>query len=141
MTKHQLAEMLNGREIGEEILDAESKIAAGVGLVVMFGYSDDNIEIRGAFTEEIGAFNGTTIFMHSGGILDDPDSNGCEKCKQRLIEERKKCAPIACEWNTDGYSWVIITPVSIPFEPFDIMEDGEKFCRGVVFEAKHLPKI
>jgi hypothetical protein len=38
-------------------------------------------------------------------------------------------------WDTEGYSWVYET--EMPHASFDIMEDGETYCRGIVVE---LPK-
>lgn len=51
MTKEQMAALLNGREYGDEITRAEHQIARASGLVVVFGYSDDNMEVRGAWGE------------------------------------------------------------------------------------------
>ena len=41
MTAKELAELLNGREYGNEITSDEEKLAKESGLVVVFGYSDD----------------------------------------------------------------------------------------------------
>ena len=46
MTKEELAAMLNGREYGKEITKAEEEKAKANGLVVIYGYSDDNVELR-----------------------------------------------------------------------------------------------
>lgn len=46
-TRDSFAAMLDGREIGKEMSQEEEKIAASNGLTVVFGYSDDNIEVRG----------------------------------------------------------------------------------------------
>ena len=48
MTKESLAALLNGREIGNEIEHGEAKAAKEHGLVVVYGYSDDGMEVRGA---------------------------------------------------------------------------------------------
>ena len=48
ITKEQLAETLNGNEIGNEITKEQEQQAKENGLVVVFGYSDDNMELRGA---------------------------------------------------------------------------------------------
>lgn len=46
-----VAEKLNGREYGHELDDYEAEQLESIGLVVAFGYSDDNVEFRGAFNE------------------------------------------------------------------------------------------
>ena len=60
-TMKEFAEMLSDRSIGEEICKDEKRRAADLGLVVVYGYSDDNVELRGAIDEEVGAWNGATI--------------------------------------------------------------------------------
>lgn len=50
--------MLNGREYGDEITREEEAMAKAHGLVVVFGYSDDNMEFCGAITDEVGCYDG-----------------------------------------------------------------------------------
>lgn len=40
-------------------------------------------------------------------------------------------AKVKINWCKDGYSWTYDT--DIPHECFDVYEDGEKYCRGIVF--------
>ena len=143
MTKEQLAEKLNGREYLDEITDEECAAAKAAGLVVIFGYSDDNVELRGAIKEEIGMWDGGTLYLHQGGVLDDPDAVDCDRCLKRLKEEQKKCVAIGCCWDANPYSWLIKpdTDGSIPFAPFEIVEGKEKFCRGIVVELNVLPSL
>ena len=54
MTAKELAEMLTGREYGMEITRGEAQRAADAGLVVVYGYSDDNVEFAGAIDGEVG---------------------------------------------------------------------------------------
>ena len=48
MTSKELAELLNGREYGEETTPEIIKLAKDNGLVIVYGYSDDNTELEGA---------------------------------------------------------------------------------------------
>lgn len=129
MTKEKLAAMLNGREYGNEITQEEENAAKAAGLVVVFGYSDDNAELRGAIYEEIGvADEGSEIFVNKTGLL----TNECENEECPYLEELKKqCAVIEPLWDKEGYSWIYKT--AIPHATFNIVEDGEKYCRGIVF--------
>lgn len=135
MTKEQLAEMLNGREYGSEITKAEEREASTHRLVVVFGASDDNVEFRGAIDEEEFAFEGGTFLVSRVGVFDNDHSCNCPYCGFDKAKERGVL--IEAEWNHKGYSWVIST--KIPHAAFDIMEDGEKFCRGIVFSIADLP--
>lgn len=80
-------------------------VAEENGLVVVFGVSDDLCEIRGAEDDEIDCFDG-----------DEATIAG---------------AKVKINWCKDGYSWTYDT--DIPHECFDVYEDGEKYCRGIVF--------
>ena len=141
MTKEQLATQLNGREYGDEITDEECAAAKAAGLVVIFGYSDDYVELRGAIKEEIGMWDGGKLYLHRGGVLDDPDAVDCDRCLKRLKEEQKKCAEVVCGWSVNDYSWFISPPAAVNAAVFDILEGKEKFCRGIVVELDALPSL
>lgn len=141
ITKESAAARMHGREYGDEIEKGEERDLKAAGLVAIFGYSDDNIELRGAISDEVGAYSGTKLYLHRGGVLPDPESEECERCARRLQALRKKCVRIACLWSEIvGYSWFIRAD-DIKSRPFDIMEDGEKFCRGIVIDANDLPIV
>lgn len=118
----KLAAQISGREYGSEITPEITKEAADNRLLIITGYSDDNIEFYGIFREEIDAYEGENLYV---------SRRGAYKVKK---PDRVK---IECQWHTNGYSWFI--SAEIPFAPFDIMEDGDKFCRGIVISADDLP--
>lgn len=140
LTKETLAAQLNGREYLEEITDAEDLAAHDAGLVVVFGYSDDNTEFKGAIDDELGCYDGGEFYLHRGGILTDPSNGDCEHCGERAEKQQKHCAELKALWGVGGYSWQI-EMASVPHATFDIVEDGEKFCRGIVFSIDDLPTL
>lgn len=135
MTKEQLAEKLNGREYLEEITDAESTQAREDGLLVVFGYSDDNVEFRGAFSDELGCYEGGDIFITRDGPLDDHEDCKCEYCGYNMAERRS--VKIEAVWSVGDYSWQFKT--ALPHAAFDIKEGDEKFCQGIVINFNDLP--
>lgn len=138
-TKESLANLINGREYRSEITDAEIRAAKAAGLVVIFGYSDDNIELRGAIDEEVGAYDGTTFTIDAKGLAPQWDEDGMSiKAARDYFEREGKGVKIEAKWDAEGYSWVI--RADMPFAVFDIMEDGEKFCRGIVIDIRDLAK-
>jgi hypothetical protein len=139
MKKETLAATLNGREYGQEISPDEEKQAKSNGLVIVFGYSDDNVEFRGAINEELGCGENTVIQLHSKGILDYPKHEcDCNFCNYKPIANQ--CAEIKTLWcKIPDYSWTYET--SIPHAVFDILEDGGTYCRGIVFSISDLPQI
>lgn len=138
MTPQEFASILNGREYGNEITETEEKEAKRQGLVVLFGYSDDNAEFRGAIDAEAGCYNGGEIRIHRKGLLaSHNDPCECQFCGYQAAAA--KCAVIHAEWGKDGYSWTYRT--NLLHATFDILEDGEKFCRGIVFNVSDLPTL
>lgn len=133
MTPHELAAQLNGREYLNEITKGEEESARRDGHVVVFGYSDDNTEFRGAVCDEVGAYNGANHFVHpTKGLLQGHDGVcDCQYCGyESLLKQSSKVEAVWHDGEND-YSWTFKT--SIPHATFDIMEDGKKFCRGIVF--------
>lgn len=136
-TMKEFAETLSGRSIGEEICKDEEKRAAGLGLVVVYGYSDDNVELRGAIDEEVGAYDGTTIRLTKTGVLQGPACDSAENCECPYFSAAKNAAKtIEAVWGAGGVSWTFET--DIPHETFNIYEDGELFCVGIVFSVEDL---
>jgi hypothetical protein len=141
MNAIELAALLNGREYGSELAEMEELQARKDGLLVIFGYSDDNIELRGAFRDEIGANNGRTLFLHRTGIIDRSEAEDCDRCRERLKEQADQCVAVPCLWNANGWSWWI-TPPSLPtVGTFEIYDGGEPYCRGLVLTVAELPML
>lgn len=133
MTAKELAKMLDRREYGMEIMPGEERDIKDAGLVVVYGYSNDNVELRGAINEEVWAWDGTTIYLNTAGVLLKPD---CEDCNRGdcpyFSQALEKAKTIEAVWNSPGDPcWTFET--DIPHETFTIMEDGEPFCVGIVF--------
>lgn len=137
MTKEELAGILNGVQMGkedaDEILMAKAKQS---GLVIVFGYSDDNVEFAGAFNEEFSAFGGTTLLLRKRGVYEKKHTCDCAHCGHK--EAIASAATLKAQWcKTKDYSWTFET--KIPHAAFDVLEDEEKFCRGLVFSVNDLP--
>lgn len=122
MTAKELSKMLSGREYGMEISKDEERKAADAGLVVAYGYSDDNVEFRGAIDEEVGAYEDTTIYITKDGLLEEPACNDAENCTCPYFEAAKNAAKtITAIWR-DGESPSRIFSTDIPHETFNIYE-------------------
>lgn len=145
MTKFELAAQLNGREYREEITPEEEKLAKDAGLVVIFGASDDLCEFRGAIDEEVGANNGVVIRLTKNGPLHEiyrDDKEILEKYGLLAVAEKRfdEAPKIHVQWAPTGsYSWVIET--HLPRATFDILEDGQPYCQGIVIDHADLPEF
>jgi hypothetical protein len=145
MNKETLAEMINGRSYRNEIYKEEEQIAKESGLVVIFGASDDLIEFRGAIYDEIGAYEGTHFTIATPGteIPIDEDEETYRKAKELEAIPIEKENPtkknmFEAVWcpNEPKCSWLIKT--DLPHSTFDIMEDDELYCRGIIIEVSTL---
>lgn len=116
MTLKEFAKLLDGREYLHEITKEEEALAKELGFVVVFGYSDDNTELRGAIDDEIGCYD--------GGVL---EHDGLPS----VIYADWRPKDIDCSWAYD---------TSIPHENFNIYEDGELYCVGVVCDINESKK-
>lgn len=132
MTAKELAAALSGREYGMEIMPGEERDAKDAGLVVVYGYSDDNVEFRGAIDAEVGAWEGATIYITPSGLLEEPACDSAENCECPYFAAAKKTAKtIDAVWGRGGTPWTFET--NIPHETFTVFEDGEPFCVGIIF--------
>ena len=138
LTKEQLAETLNGNEYGNEITKEQEQQAKENGLVVVFGYSDDLMELKGALDAEFGScFEGGEIkFTKEGKQIDEDDMEVLEK--YNLVPKLNTIEAVWGErWGGDETcSWQYKS--DIPHSTFKIMEDGELYCVGMVFNLSDL---
>jgi len=131
MDAKELAAKLNGREYLHEITRGEAELAKASGLVVVYGASDDLIEFRGAIRDEGGA-PGDVLIDAKGALPSWDSASECEESAQEYFERKAKARTITALWAKEpGYSWTYKT--DIPHETFEIVEGGELYCRGIVF--------
>ena len=125
----EASEQLSGCEYGDEgSLELFDKMDEH-GLVAVFGASDDLMEFRGKIYDELGAYNGTTAYLDSGGLLvNDCDSDECPHFER----DKESAQTIEAIWDKNNIPWTYKT--SIPHTSFKVMEDGEIYCVGIVFK-------
>lgn len=134
MNKEEMAKRLNGREIGSETTIEDLDYADGYGLVIIYGRSDDCVEIEGAISDEVSCYGGITMYFDINGLFKS-------KCKNHDCAYantlRRKCKTVKAVWcgeNKPAWSY----ETDIPHSTFDIFENGELFCIGIVFELSAL---
>ena len=133
MKRNEFAKKLNGCQYRNELTEEDEKFAKDSGMVVVFGASDDLMEFRGAIYDEVSAWEGGSAFVTKDGMLEnDCDNEDCP-CYER---EKEKAQEIRAIWDTttergENVSWLIKT--DIPHITFNVMEDDEIYCVGLVF--------
>jgi hypothetical protein len=133
------AEKLNGIEYpANEIYRANKDIKAD-GLIIAYGMSDDLLEFVGCIGDEVGAWEGQTVKLTPKPSIFNADEN--KETFEYKSMEIAQFPRITAIWgprdkgNKVWASWDISTDLPV-YEVFNIMEDGELFGRGIIFEAK-----
>lgn len=130
------ANLMNGREYGDEIAKVEEELAKEHGIVLVFGASDDLMELRGAIHDELGCYDGGIAYLTENGLF----SYECEALDDCPHEERRKlnCKQIKAIWNKDWPCWSYET--TIPHHTFCIVDDDPEgaYCQGIAFEVRWL---
>lgn len=141
MTKEELAASLTGREYCDEITAAEETEARAAGLVVVFGASDDLMEFRGSINDEFGCYNGGVALVDANGLIDRAQiDDSDDEAIADFVSRKKKASTIEALWADEGsYSWTYKT--DIPHATFEVVVDGEPYCRGIVFALTDLKAV
>ena len=131
MNAKELAALLDGREYTRNTITKDEAVQALVaGLVILIGASDDNMDFHGAIRDQISCYDGGTAYLTSAGLL----TNECEDedCPH-FAKLKAQAATIEAVWADEStpYAWHYKT--SIPHATFEVLEDGEKYCLGIVF--------
>ena len=133
MITKEIAAILDGMEYGEDIKEQDIQYAKENGAVIVFGASDDLMEFRGAIYDESDCYGGAFTYLDKDGLLHNKcDNEDCPYFQERLLHAKY----IEAIWGSEGYSWIYKT--GIPHETFEILEEGQKYCRGIVFAMEDL---
>lgn len=142
LSKEDFAARLNGRQYRKEMTPEDRTVARASRLVVIYGASDDLIEIEGLVDDEAGG-EGMTYFDEKGFLpplleyLKEVEGSANENAKvarraQEWLARLGRAVAVTGHWNHEGYSWFFET--SAPAATFDVMEDDERYCRGLVVQ-------
>jgi len=139
MTAQELATKLDGSEYPFRVTPTVLGIAVAEGLLIVYGASDDLMEFEGAWRDEAGVYDGGVVTIDRNGLIPEfgqveHEVSACEK----WLARNKFAAKIEALWCAEeGYSWTYKT--DIPHATFNVMEDGESYCRGLVIALSDLP--
>ncbi len=138
----ELAIKLNCRNYTQEITKEEASEAKESGLIVIFGSSDDLVEFKGAITEELN--DGIILLIPKGikvMITDEDEGESWEEGGEEAIAiQLKDDAEMGKNRIEAEYSqecvWSFKT--EIPHHIFNIFDDGDPYCVGIVIDEKDL---
>ena len=135
LSAKQFANILNLRDFSEGLYEIEAECAKRNGLVIVYGYSDDVIELAGAIRTSGDCFQGDDFHLVK--------NMGC----WNLAEGAGKCNNISALWyscdalNDFGECVPWSYKTDIPCEHFYVTREGEPYCEGFVFSINDLKRI
>ena len=140
-TPTDIAAALQCVEYGAYCITADiQERARAAGLVIVCGASDDLMELYGAIREEVGCYDGGTVTLDARGVIPSWEEVQDDEERARDYFARKdKARTIEALWSPAepaGASWAYRT--DLPHATFNVMEDGEIYCRGIVFAVADL---
>lgn len=134
------ANKLNGREYGNEISRSEMLEVQNDNVIIVFGSSDDELEFRGLIYDEVSAYEGTEVKITDKLKIFSIEENRCSfEYNSEQIQRMKTISAVWCPKDKNGEiytSWEIKT--TIEHSIFNIYEDGELLCIGIVFDKEAL---
>jgi hypothetical protein len=155
-TKEMLAAKLNKRQCGNELTTEEEQLAADNNLVVIFGASDDLIELRGAIYNEF--YIGDQILITKEGLLKSecPCADRDDVCPyfEEIRDDRvnnKTVVEVKAYWDGEHVSFDYFQSIGMPNwcficeglnvgeATFDIFDNDTYYCRGIVIDLDELP--
>ena len=116
-----IAERLNGIEYRDDIPREIIEEAKANRIVIVFGRSDDLMEFEGAIYDEVGCYEGGSCVVNHEGKIG--------------AKGGKTIRALWCDKKSD-FTWSYKT--KIPHETFDMFDEDEKYCRGLVFSLDSL---
>jgi len=139
ITKEELAHALNGMEYGEgQNMQNLVKAAKDNNLIIVSGASDDLCSFDGAWEDEADCYTGGEIWISRGGPKQIPDDDRRTLRRYGVFDawmaDAKRIEAVWNKTSPDGRhpSWHYRT--DIPHATFDVMEDGELYCIGMVID-------
>lgn len=137
LSKEMLALALTGREYPFELTKDEQVQAKAAGLLVIYGASDDLMQLRGIASDEIYCYDGGTVLIDAKGALPERDNIEKDDELKDYFARQPDAKKVEALWCAeDDTSWTYKTDV--PHATFEIMEDGIVYCRGIVIDVADL---
>ena len=121
----------------KEMAKEEELQAKAAGLIVIFGGSDDLIEFRGFVHGERGYYPGRVALIDAAGLLPVREDVEDDDVLKDFFAREPGARAVEALWCVEeGYSRTFRTDV--PHATFEIVEDGEPYCRGIVIDVADL---
>ena len=148
-TIDDLAKLLNGNSNGNELENSYDinvkELCKKNKWIILFPYSDDNLEIRGYIDDEVGAWNDTEFKLIKKGDFykDEDEENTYHKAENNMICCTEEDPHIFMKWCSKDhpYTWYIDTDYTNSAY-FDIIdeddEDNQTWARCCIIDCSNI---
>ena len=127
LTLAEAALALHGNQYREEGTLELFEQCKEAGIVVVFGASDDLIEFRGAIYDETPTGE---VYLDADGFI--PNKCDCDDCPYFAARiSAGDHTTLKSNFGAEDYTFTY--DINVTHDVFDIMEDDDKYCRGIVF--------
>lgn len=142
MLIHEYAKWLESFGM-RELNNSHFQLAKEKGWLVVFGHSDDCIELRGYFNDETYYDSSKFTLDHEGLIplwanVDHEDEEACKKYFERKSRTPYLTLYVRDNEDYEGEHFMWIFDCNYPHHRFKIYDDGEPYCVGFVVNFKNL---
>lgn len=118
-----------GKETKSQLRDA--------GIVIVHGASDDIMSFKGAIDDEVSCYEGGTAMVDAEGLLDENTEDMSEDELRHHLDRKARAKAIHALWSDHaGPAWTYNTEIRC--ETFEMLDDGEAYCIGLVFSLSAL---
>lgn len=144
MNLKEWAEKLNNTEYGSNDISNANNELEKDGIVAVVGASDDLCEMYGAIYDEFDCYNGTTLYCNGDNFFSEKRK---EDFLMYINDEYPEFYDICKQMFKDNVYYIKISDgkgcqfeyeTNIPCERFNVIEDGELYCSGLLFYIKDL---
>lgn len=127
LTKEYVALIINGRQYRDEIPNELREHKDFKKFVICHFSSDDNFVVDGHNIDEAGMYDGGTAYFSKNGLISEFDDEDESIITQHYLT-------VHTDSRADGF----IMSSEIPNASFNINEDDDRYCKGLVFDFSEL---
>lgn len=139
MTKEEFAKRFDGSDYPFRLSRDDRSAMKDLGLVVVFGASDDLMEFDGAIYDEVAAPG--QAYIADDDLVQEPDCD-CDAAEKLHQMQKSSGYMIECHQNHESAPdvyWSYLT--TIPHATFRIMEDGDVNCNAIIFSLYEMRPV
>jgi hypothetical protein len=137
-TLDNLVELIGELEYGDQIPTAALELAKNIQAAIIYGYSDDSIMVSGVTEDQADAYKDKNVWVDKEGFLPINENQNCTDAGIETISDCRKLVKrfdqsVKLQVIEDQGGWLWQYKTDWPHRVFEMKEDGDPYCKGIVF--------